>query len=225
VPSGAAWCSSVPDHTRIKICGLTDPAEAAACAALGVWAIGMVFAAESPRRVDSVQARRIVDALPGGVHRVGVFVNPDPDEAAGIVAEVGLTHVQLHGAGCDVAATRAATGLPVIRGVAIAGREDVDAARASDADLVLLDASVAGRHGGTGTQFDWALLGDGGLGRPYLLAGGLTPESVADAIARLDPMGVDVSSGVEAAPGRKDLTRVRAFVDAVRRAAPVGSPA
>jgi phosphoribosylanthranilate isomerase len=215
----------VPDHTRIKVCGLTDPAEALACAALGVWAIGINFAPESPRRVDPAEGRRIADALPEGVIRVGVFVNATPAEVADVADAVGLTHVQLHGSGADVAGTRAAAGLPVIRGFAIAGPDDVEAARSSDADLVLLDASVAGRHGGTGTTFDWDLLGGGVIGRPYLLAGGLTPESVAGAVARLDPMGVDVASGVEAAPGRKDLQRVRAFVDAVRRASPVGSPA
>lgn len=199
----------------VKVCGLTDPAEAAACAKLGIWAIGVVFAPESPRRVDLTQAKAVCHALPKRVRRVGVFVNPDPDEVAEAVSAAGLTDVQLHGDQVDVERIRVAARVRVFEGFSIAGVEDVAAARASRADLVLLDASVKGRHGGTGQQFDWSVLESTPLTRPFLLAGGLTPENVAEACRRVRPWGVDVSSGVESSPGRKDVERVAAFVHAV----------
>jgi phosphoribosylanthranilate isomerase len=209
------------DPPRVKICGLTVPEEAAACAAAGAWAVGMVFAEGSPRRVGPEDAAAITEALPAGVERVGVFVDPDPREVAAIASGCGLTWVQAHGA-VDVAALRAATGLPVIAGVAVDGPEAIERAEASPADLVLLDAAVPGRHGGTGRAFRWEILEERPLGRPFALAGGLTPANVAEAVRRLRPAVVDVSSGVERAPGRKDLERVRAFLAAVAGAA--GSP-
>ena len=205
----------------MKICGLTVPEEAAACAAAGAWAVGMVFAEGSPRRVGPEDAAAITEALPAGVERVGVFVDPDPREVAAIASGCGLTWVQAHGA-VDVAALRAATGLPVIAGVAVDGPEAIGRAEASPADLVLLDAAVPGRHGGTGRAFRWEILEERPLGRPFALAGGLKPANVAEAVRRLRPAVVDVSSGVERAPGRKDPERVRAFLAAVAGAA--GSP-
>lgn len=204
----------MPD-TRVKICGLTQPDEAAACAELGAWAIGVVFAPESSRRVDVDQAARICAAVPAEVRRVGVFVDPHPDEVAAAVAGAGLTDVQLHGR-VDVEAVRAATAVPVFQGFSVDGPQAVARARASAADLVFLDASVPGRHGGTGRTFDWALLSEHPVGRPFALAGGLTVDNVSEAARRARPDVVDVSSGVEAAPGRKDLARVAAFIDAVR---------
>lgn len=199
----------------VKVCGLTDPAEAVACARLGVWAIGLVFAPESPRRVDVAQARAVCKALPLRVRRVGVFVNPEPSEVAETVSAAGLTDVQLHGAGVSVEAIRVAARVRVFQGFSVGGPADIAAAKSSRADLVLLDASVAGRHGGTGQTFDWTLLDTTPLQRPFVLAGGLDPDNVADAVRRVRPWGVDVSSGVESSPGRKDLARVAAFVHAV----------
>jgi phosphoribosylanthranilate isomerase len=197
----------------IKVCGLTAPDEAAACAALGVWAIGVVFAVESSRRVDVERARAVLGVLPPTTVRVGVFVGDAPDEIAAVAGACGLSHVQVHRV--DPAATRAATGLPVIEGIGVDGPAALERARASAADLVMLDASVPGRHGGTGRAFDWGLLDGEGLGRPFVLAGGLTPDTVADAVGRARPDVVDVSSGVESAPGRKDPARVRRFLRAV----------
>lgn len=199
----------------VKVCGLTDPAEAAACARLGIWAIGVVFAAESSRRVTPEQARAICGALPARVRRVGVFVDPDPAEVAVVSRAVGLTDVQLHGRNADVEAVRAATRLRVFQGFSVAGPADIEAARSSRADLVFLDASVAGRHGGTGQRFDWDVLAGTPAQRPFVLAGGLTPDNVADAVRRSQPWAVDVSSGVESSPGRKDIALVTAFVHAV----------
>ncbi|WP_217912946.1 phosphoribosylanthranilate isomerase [Miltoncostaea marina] len=206
----------------VKVCGVTVPEDARACAALGVWAVGVVFAPGSPRRVDERAAAAVCAALPDDVARVGVFVDAAPAEMAALAGRVGLTHLQVHGA-TDPAEARAASGLPVIAGVRVDGPAALDRARASAADLVLLDAAVPGLHGGTGTPFDWSLLEDDGLGRPYGLAGGLRAETVGEALERLAPVLVDVSSGVEASPGRKDHDRLRAFLGAVgdagRRAA------
>jgi phosphoribosylanthranilate isomerase len=198
----------------VKVCGVTTPDDAAACAALGVWGIGVVFAAASPRAVDWRQAAIVCDAVPDDVARVGVFVDATAREMADMARLVGLTHLQVHGA-TDPDAARAATGLPVIEGIRVDGPGALERARASAADLVLLDAAVEGLHGGTGTSFDWSLLEDDALGRPFALAGGLRAETVAEAVARVAPVLVDVSSGVEASPGRKDHERVRAFMGAV----------
>jgi phosphoribosylanthranilate isomerase len=205
----------------VKVCGLTVPEEARACAELGAWGIGVVFAAESPRRVDAARAAEVLAALPPGVARVGVFVEASPEEMAGVARAAGLTHLQVHGG--DAAAARRASGLPVIEGVRVDGAAALARARASAADMVLLDAAVTGRHGGTGRSFDWGLLEREPLGRPFVLAGGLRPETVGAAVARLRPAMVDVSSGVESSPGRKDPARVRAFVEAVAAAGRVAA--
>jgi len=201
---------------RVKICGLTVPEEAAACARLGVWGIGVVLA-ESPRRVDVATAAAVMAVVPDGVARVGVFADTTVSEVAEAARRVGLTHLQLYGE-TDPAAARRATGLPVMQGVRVDGPDALERARGSAADLVLLDAAVEGRHGGTGTPFDWGLVEEWPLGRPFGLAGGLRPETVAGAVVRLRPSLVDVSSGVERAPGRKDPGLVRAFLDAVASA-------
>jgi phosphoribosylanthranilate isomerase len=203
----------------VKVCGLTVPEEARACAELGVWGVGVVFAAESPRRVDAARAAEVLAAVPAGVARVGVFVAAPAEEMAAVARAAGLTHLQVHGG--DPAEARRASGLPVIEGVRVADRAALERARASAADLVLLDAAVPGRQGGTGRRFDWSLLEEAPLGRPFVLAGGLRPGNVGEAVARLRPAIVDVSSGVESAPGRKDPELVRAFVAAVAQAGPV----
>jgi phosphoribosylanthranilate isomerase len=200
----------------VKICGLTVPEEAAACGRLGVWGIGVVLA-ESPRRVGLAAAAAVMAVVPEGVARVGVFADASLPEVVEAARRVGLTHLQLHGE-MDPAEARRATGLPVMQGIRVDGPGALERARGSAADLVLLDAAIQGRHGGTGTSFDWALVERWPLGRPFGLAGGLRPETVAGAVVRLRPGLVDVSSGVERAPGRKDPERVRAFLDAVASA-------
>jgi len=208
--------TSVAEAPRVKICGLTDPDEAAACANLDVWAIGLVFAEASPRHVSGDRAAAVAGALPDGVARVGVFVDPTMAALVEEADRCGLTHVQVHGATPPAAAIRDATGCAVIEAFSIAGPDDVGRATRSDGDLVILDAAVTGRHGGTGTSFDWGVLGSRPVDRPFVLAGGLTPENVRDAVDATDPWAVDVSSGVEWAPGRKDLELVAAFVAAAR---------
>lgn len=200
---------------RVKICGLTDPGVAAAASALDVWAIGLVFAQPSPRHLSLDAAEDVAAAIRPGVARVGVFVRPTIDEVTAAVTRCDLTHVQVHGGDPDVAVIRAETGCEVITGHPVDGPASLDEARDSAADLVLLDASVRGRHGGTGRVFDWDLLTDD-IGRRYILAGGLNPDNVARAVAEVSPWAVDVSTGVESAPGRKDIRLVTAFVETVR---------
>src|SRR5206468_694531 len=158
---------------------------AAACAAAGAWAVGVVLAA-SARRVSLRRAAEVLGALPPGVVRVGVFVDPDPSELAEAAAALGLDYVQVHG-DVDPAAARGAAAVPVIEGIRLDGPAAVERARASEADLVLIDASVPGRHGGTGVLADWSLLEAAPLQRPFGLAGGLTPANVGEGVARLRP--------------------------------------
>ena len=200
--------------TRVKVCGLTTERDAELAAAAGAAAVGMVFWPRSPRAVTVDQARRIVRALPPLVQVVGVFVNATPAETAAIADVVGLDVLQLHGD--EVVEEWAGTSRPIMKALTLTTYTDspwLDRARA-----VLLDAYDPVRRGGTGEAIDWADARRRAGGRPFVLAGGLTADNVAQAIDEARPDAVDVSSGVEAEPGRKDPARLRAFFDAVRRA-------
>lgn len=203
---------------RIKFCGLTDPADVAICVAAGAWAIGAIMTPHGPRALDAARAEAVMAAVPPGVERVGVFVDPTPAEVADAVARCGLTRVQLHGA-AQAAEVAAAIPVPVTLSVALEGPQSIDAANAADCDLVLFDAAVPGMHGGTGTRADWNLLVARRPSRAFGLAGGLTPDVVADAVRTVRPDFVDVSSGVESSPGHKDPVLVAAFARAARDAA------
>ncbi len=205
------------ESPRIKICGLREPAHGALVSDLGVWAIGLMFAPHSPRLVDIETARRVCDATAPRVARVGVFVGAGPEEIAHVADAVGLTHVQVHG-DADIGAIRDATGRPVLMGLGVASVADLSAVSTCGADLVLLDAKVAGEHGGTGALADWGAIAEQRPTRPFLLAGGLHSANVAHAIATVAPWGVDVSSGVESSRGVKDSGRIAAFVAAVHSA-------
>lgn len=207
----------------VKICGITTVADALAAADAGADAVGFVFAA-SPRRVSLDQAADISRELPGSVERVGVFLDARFDEVARAVERARLDVVQLHGR-VDVALTAPlrTLGCRVVRALRMRGEKDVAAAVSDDADVLLLDAYAPGQAGGTGRTFDWRLaaaVADGLRGRgrrvPIVVAGGLTPDNVAQAIRAARPAGVDVSSGVELAPGRKCPEKMRHFVRKVR---------
>jgi phosphoribosylanthranilate isomerase len=202
---------------RVKICGLTVPEEAEACVQAGAWGIGVVLAPESPRYVDLARATDVLAGVPDHVARVGVFVDAGLFELERAADQIGLTHVQLHGT-VDIAGARAATGLAVILAVPFTGPGSVEGAAIGAADLVLFDAAVPGWHGGTGIRLDWAQLAAHRPEYAFGLAGGLRPDNVADAIHMLQPSVVDVSSGVESSPGRKDHVKVDAFMTAVRNA-------
>ena len=208
----------LPDQ-RIKYCGVTHPADVEPCVLAGAWAIGAVMTPHGPRALDSAEAVAVMSEVPAGVERVGVFVEPAPDAVARAVDACGLTRVQIHGA-ADVAAIAGAAGVPVTIAVPLEGPESITAAEEASCDLVLFDAAVPGAHGGTGVRADWTLLERRRPQRPFALAGGLTPEVVGDAVRRVRPFVLDVSSGVEGdVVGRKDAGRVQAFADAARAAA------
>ena len=208
----------LPDQ-RIKFCGVTHPADVEPCVLAGAWAIGAVMTPHGPRALDPDGAIAVMREVPDGVERVGVFVDPSPDAVARAVDACALTRVQLH-AMADLAAVADAAGVPVTVAVPLEDASSIEAADRLDCDLVLFDAAVPGSHGGTGVRADWTLLERHRPQRPFALAGGLTPEVVGDAVRRVRPFVLDVSSGVEGdVVGRKDAGRVRAFADAARAAA------
>ena len=194
----------------VKICGITRLEDAEAAVDAGAGAIGFIFWPKSPRFVDPHRARKIAEALPPFVTSVGVFVNQTLDYVNGVASLVRLGAVQLHG---DESAEFAAAVLnPVIKAVA-PGRDEAAAWPARV--RLLLDVHDPVARGGTGRTIDWAAAADIAARRDILLAGGLTPDNVADAIARVRPFGIDVSSGVERAPGIKDHRRLQALFEAI----------
>lgn len=212
---------------RIKICGNTNLADAEAAASLGAWGIGLIHHPDSPRFCPPDEAARIGAALKRRCEVVGVFVDSSLDEIARAADDEQLTIVQLHGdqgpSFCREVARR--TGTKVVKSFRVSSGADVPRAEAFRTDLHLFDAHQPGTPGGTGHIFDWELLRERRSNIPFLLAGGLTPENVGEAIATARPWGVDVVSGVEAEPGRKDPERLAAFFEAARSAAPATTAA
>lgn len=199
-----------------KVCGITNPGDARVAADAGADAIGLIFA-ESPRRLEVEEARRIGISLPDDVLKVGVFVDAEPEEVLRTAREAGLDLAQLHGDETPetVAAIRSA-GLPVMKAVRVRNAEALGALGRYEADLFLLDAWSAKLRGGTGERFDWGLA-KSLIGRDNILvSGGLTPENVREAIEFFEPYGVDASSSLEERPGKKDHERVRRFVSAAK---------
>jgi phosphoribosylanthranilate isomerase len=201
--------------TAIKVCGVTRPEDADLAAALGASAIGMLFWPNSPRCVTVDRARAIAGALPPFVTTVGVFVDQPMHEVESIAAAVGLGAIQLHGQ--EVPDTYANVTRRVIKTVAV-GDESARtrAAAVPSRATVLLDAHDPVKHGGTGRVIDWTIAAGIAQRRPVILSGGLNPDNVAVAVQAVSPYAVDVSSGVESAPGRKDAAKLRAFFAAVR---------
>lgn len=204
-------------RTRVKICGITRIEDATAAARAGADAIGLVFEPKSPRYVKPDQALSIVRALPPFVTVVGLFVSAAPDTVETILGRVPLDLLQFHGDETPEQCRRYHR--PYIK--AIHMRPDVNlpeqARRYTDAEGLLLDTAVAHVAGGSGEAFDWSLV-PSGLAKPVILAGGLTPENVAEAVRKVRPFAVDVSSGVEQAKGIKDAGKISAFIEAVRNA-------
>jgi phosphoribosylanthranilate isomerase len=195
----------------VKICGLTNEADAAHAASAGATALGVVFAPASPRCVTADVARAIVRAVPGDVPVVGVFVDATLEEIVATVAHSGIRWVQLHGNEPDGYA--ASLKMPLLRASGV----DVPLESWPTATL-LLDAVSGAARGGTGRRVDWTQAADIARRRKTVLAGGLTPLNVAEAIATVRPFGVDVSSGVEWSPGRKDHGKVLEFIQNAREA-------
>ena len=209
-------------NTRIKICGLTTPETVAAAADAGAAYLGFNFFPKSPRSVDIETARNLAVEVPPGVMKVALVVNADDAMIAAINARVPLDMFQLHGTETPdrVREVKALTGLPVMKAVGIADEEDL--AKIDDysgvADQLLIDAKPprnATLPGGNGLSFDWRLISNLRWASPWMLAGGLTPENVGEAVALTGARQVDVASGVESAPGVKDIDKIKAFCAAV----------
>lgn len=203
-------------RTRVKICGLTRADEARLAADLGADAIGLVFYPPSPRAVDIITARHIALALPPFVTTVGLFVNADPTWVRAVLRQVPLALLQFHGD--ETPAYCADFGRPYLKAVPMGAGASVEdyAHRYATAAALLVDSHGSGQHGGSGQPFDWHRL-PADPTKPLVLAGGLSPDNVAAAICQVKPYAVDVSSGVEAAKGRKDPALLRAFLQAVRQ--------
>jgi phosphoribosylanthranilate isomerase len=197
----------------VKICGITRLEDAEAAVAAGADAIGFIFWPKSPRFIDPHRARAIAAALPPFVTAVGVFVDQPLDYVNGVASLVRLGVVQLHGD--ETTRFAAAVSRPVMKAVST-GTADVSVWPARV--RLLLDVHDPVSRGGTGRTIDWAAAAKMTAQREMVLAGGLSPENVADAIARVRPFGIDVSSGVERAPGIKDHGRLRALFEAVHAA-------
>jgi phosphoribosylanthranilate isomerase len=206
--------------TRVKICGITDPADARRAAELGAWAIGMVFWPESARACAVEDAEAIGAELHRRLQLAGVFVNAPLDEVALTADRCGLTMLQLHGdegpAYCREAARR--SGCKVMKAARVRDAAQVQALRPFHTDFHLLDAHSPRTPGGTGETFDWELARLHPGDPPVVLSGGLTPDNVGEAIAAARPFAVDTASGTEARPGRKDPARLAAFFRAVEAA-------
>jgi phosphoribosylanthranilate isomerase len=212
--------------TTVKICGLTSPEGIAAAVSAGARYLGFVFFAKSPRHVTPEQAAALAAEVPLGIAKVGLFVNPDDALLQTVLAQVPLDMIQLHGSEnpARVTEVRALTGLPVMKAVGVAEPRDLDALwdYGLVAYMLLIDAKPpkdAELPGGNGLAFDWRLLAGRQILKPWLLAGGLTPENVSQALRLTRAPGVDVSSGVESAPGVKDPDRIRDFI--ARATAPI----
>lgn len=203
---------------QIKICGLTDPDEATACAELGIQAIGLVFYPKSKRCVSPEQALQITRALPETVQTVGVFVNKTADAMLEIAEKSGITGIQLHGREPPATAQKLKNnGLTVIKALYLKGAPSVAEAERYGADAFLVECAKGELPGGNAMAWNWQAAAGFGDRHPFILAGGLNPENACTAIEDARPHGVDVSSGVEASPGKKDMKKVRAFVNAVNQ--------
>ncbi len=205
---------------QVKICGLTRPGEAAGCARAGADAIGLVFFPKSPRHVTREQAKAVVRELPQQVAAVGVFVNASFDDIMGRVNHCGLSVAQLHGQEPpELAARLRAEGVGVIKALFVNGTPKMVHAQDYVADAFLVECAKGPLPGGNAMAWDWGEAGEFGRRYPLVLAGGLSPDNVQVAIRAGRPRAVDLSSGVEAAPGRKDLAQVTRLIAAVRQSA------
>ena len=200
--------------TRVKVCGITNTADALQAAELGADALGFIFYKGSKRYIDPRDAGRIISSLPPFVSSVGVFVNQSASEIKGAAEASGIDTVQLHG---DETPEFCA-GLPYKLIKAVRVKDTVDTGRV---ELYLVRAILFDKHtdemyGGTGSSFDWAVLKDIQISKKIILSGGLTPENVLRAIETVKPYGVDVSTGVEDSPGKKNHMKMRKFIEAVK---------
>ena len=217
-------CSLQTSSPQIKICGLTIPEEAAACATAGADAIGLVFYPPSPRNISLNQAAAITTVLPAHVCPVGVFVDPTWAMLSEAIAHCGLRAVQLHGNEPQalIDQVQAHYGVKVIKGLFAVRAPRMEDAGLYSVSAFLVECGRGDQPGGNALSWNWAAAADFSRAHSMVLAGGLTPDNVAEAIAAARPDAVDASSGLESAPGRKDLGKVERFIAAVRKSRTFG---
>jgi len=203
-------------RTRVKICGITRIEDALKASALGVDALGFVFYAKSPRNIGVLQAQDIISQLPGFVTTIGLFLNPQENFVKQVLADTDIDCLQFHGT--ESVTFCESFGKPYIKALGIADVDDIEALikQYASAHSVLLDSHKAGKAGGTGEIFDWLSIPEN-LRNQIILAGGLNADNVAEAIEQVKPYAVDLSSGVEMAPGKKDHELMTRLMSEVKR--------
>ena len=202
-------------ETKVKICGITSLADAQAAAGAGADALGFIFYDKSPRYVTIQQAADISKQLSPFIMRVGVFVNAEEDFILSAMGKVQLSMLQFHGD--EEPGFCSQFGIMTMKAFRVRDAETLKAFPKYQTDAYLLDAYSASARGGSGKTFDWNLAIEAQkLGKPIFLSGGLSPENVVEAVQKVRPFGVDVSSGVESSPGKKDHAKVKAFITAVK---------
>ena len=203
---------------RIKICGITNEEDALSAAQLGADALGFIFAA-SPRQVSAERAREIIETLPPMVHRVGVFVDEDPEKVAATATYCHLDLLQFHGS--ESPGYCRSFDRRVIKAIRVRSKRDLQGLSEyiKVIDALLLDTYASDQYGGTGTTFDWNLALEAKRCGRIILAGGLSPENVAEAVSLVRPYAVDASSGLEQSPGVKDHRKMARFIESVYQAA------
>ncbi len=208
--------NQVSTRTRVKICGITRAQDATAAAQLGVDALGLVFYEKSPRNLSCQQAQAVVQVLPGFVSSVALFLNPSESQVKQVLTEVNIDLLQFHGN--ETPEFCESFGRPYIKAMGVDRLDDLPAEseRYASARSILLDSHVQGAAGGTGEVFDWDQIPDS-LRQKIILAGGLNPDNVARAITEIEPYAVDLSSGVESAPGIKDIELMARLMQEVKR--------
>ncbi|KAF0182393.1 MAG: phosphoribosylanthranilate isomerase [Nitrospirae bacterium] len=205
---------------RIKICGITNAEDASAAVEYGADALGFVFYPKSPRCITPENARTIIEALPPFVTTVGVFVNETVETVNHIRSETGITMIQLHG---EEPPALCKAWPHVIKAFRVAAMSDLDSLAQYSASAFLFDTYSPAEYGGTGQIFNWEIAVEAKRYGRIILAGGLTPDNIAQAVAKVTPYGVDVSSGVEREKGRKDLEKMRLFIERAKSASmPLG---
>jgi len=201
---------------KVKICGITNVADGVAAAEAGADMIGLMFYERSPRHISLATAAGISRALSPFVVKVGVFVNPTEDAVLRAIGDCGVTLLQFHGE--ETPEFCGQFGVMSMKAFRVRDAASLATLPNYATDAYLLDAYSPDAHGGTGAKFNWDLAIEAKKhGKPIFLAGGLTPENIGEAVRQVQPFGVDVSSGVESVPGKKDPAKVRAFIQAVRQ--------
>jgi phosphoribosylanthranilate isomerase len=206
---------------RIKICGITQPDQGKAIAYAGATALGFICVPSSPRYVNVTQIQAVVEQLPDSTDKIGVFANSSIEKITQIIVDSGLTGVQLHGDESPEFCQNLRQFLPqveIIKALRIRNAEDFDKAStySDSVNTLLLDAYHPQQLGGTGKTLDWIMLQEFSPSCPWFLAGGLTPDNIVEALGQIKPSGIDLSSGVERAPGDKDLDKVAQLFDRLR---------